>query len=337
VSAKPDDIRADYWSPAEDGAVRCALCPHCCVVRDGEAGRCGVRQNRGGQLVAATYGLLATAQMDPIEKKPLWHYYPGREILSVGTWGCNLRCRYCQNAHLSRGFGEGAARRPEDLLAAAAREPGNIGVAFTYNEPLIWFEYVRDAAKLLRGSGLRVVLVTNGFVNPEPLEELLPLVDAANVDLKSMEESFYRDLCDARLAPVLEALKLFHKHTHLEVTKLLVTGHGDPVADADAVARWIAEELSPDVPLHLSRYFPRHEWTSPETRESTLHEAVGRARAHLHFVYAGNTRAAEASATVCPDCGKTVVRREGYRVSVTGLAPGGLCSGCGRGLGFHGV
>lgn len=329
--------RADYWEPAEDGHVLCRLCPHGCRIAPSSCGRCGARQNVEGTLIAATYGVLSGAHLDPIEKKPLWHYYPGREILSVGSWGCNLACRYCQNCHLSQGQGRGAVVAPEALAEEAARTHGNLGVAFTYNEPLIGFEYVRDCARHLRWQGLKAVLVTNGFLSPEPLVELLPHIDAANVDLKSRDDAFYRDLCSGRLAPVLEALRLFHRHTHLEVTKLLVTGHGDPVDDAEQVARWIASELSPEVPLHLSRYFPRHEWTAPETSEHMLAEALERARPHLRYVYAGNTARREGSDTLCPGCGALLIRREGYQTRVTGLAPGGACAGCGRKVPVVGV
>ncbi len=328
--ARTEAHRAEYWEPAGEQSVLCRLCPHECRIAPGSAGRCGARRNEGGVLVAATYGVLAAAHDDPIEKKPLWHFHPGREILSVGSWGCNLRCCYCQNHHLSQEAGEGCLRAPGDLVALAARAPGNLGVAFTYNEPLIGFEYVRDCARLLRERGLRVVLVTNGFLNPEPLEELLPWVDAANVDLKSLDDGFYDALCSARLAPVLEGLRRFHRHTHLEVTKLLVTGHVDAVADAERVAEWIAAELSPEVPLHLSRYFPRYRWSAPETSEAMLHQALERAGRHLHYVYAGNTMRREGSDTSCPGCGSLLIRRDGYRVRVSGLEPGGVCATCAR-------
>jgi pyruvate formate lyase activating enzyme len=329
--------QAEYWEPAEEGFVLCRLCPHGCRIAPSSFGRCGARQNLGGVLIAATYGVLSASHVDPIEKKPLWHYYPGREILSVGSWGCNLACRYCQNYHLSRETGDGPIVTPEVLAEQASRVPGNLGVAFTYNEPLIGFEYVRDCARQLRMRGLKSVLVTNGFLNREPLVGLVPLIDAANVDLKSRDDSFYRDLCSGRLAPVLAALRLFHRHTHLEVTKLLVTGHGDPVDDAERVAETIASELSPDVPLHLSRYFPRHEWTAPETSEHMLAGALERASRHLRYAYAGNTMRREGSETRCPDCDRTLIRREGYRTRVVGLAPGGSCAGCGRKVPVLGV
>lgn len=320
---------AAYWSAESEGFVRCALCPQRCAIAPGRVGRCGARLNRDGRLVARGWGVVAAEHLDPIEKKPLWHFHPGRQILSLGGWGCNLGCRYCQNWSLSGGFVAGAVTEPEEVVAAARAIEGNLGVAFTYNEPLIHFEWVLACARLLRESGLRTVLVTNGFLEPEPLAELLPWVDAANVDLKSLDEGFYRRLCGGALAPVLASLPHFRRHTHLEVTKLLVTGHVDPVEDAAEVAAWIARELSPEVPLHLTRYFPQHDWSSPATEPEALREAVRRARESLRYVYAGNV-AGEDEDTRCLDCGHLLIERIGYRAHAVGVEPGGTCGGCGR-------
>lgn len=327
---------ARYAESLPDGRVRCLLCPHGCVIADGESGRCGARRNEGGALVASSYGLCLSAVMDPIEKKPLWHFHPGASVLSVGSWGCNLSCRYCQNHELSTARSGGRYISPEELCEAAAAERGNLGVAFTYNEPLIGFEWVYDCARLLRRRGLKVVLVTNGYLNPEPLRELLPLVDAANVDLKSFSDGFYRDLCGGRVEPVKEALKLFHAACHLEVTKLLVMGHEDPVSDAERIAAWIAETLDPDVPLHLSRYFPRHEWSAPATPQRVMEAAVAAAREHLRFVYAGNASVRGGDDTVCPSCGGTLVSRMGYHVRLRGVS-GGRCTACGAEVPLEGV
>lgn len=327
-----------FATPLGDGAVRCELCPHYCRLAPGEAGRCRVRRNEQGTLIATTYGVCATVSLDPVEKKPLYHFHPGGHILSVGTWGCNLRCRFCQNYSLSQTAGRGSYLAPQDLLSVAARERGSIGVSFTYNEPLIWYEYVLDCSRLLGAHGQKVALVTNGYVNLAPLEELLPYVDAANVDLKSLDDSFYRSLCEARLHPVLASLKHFHRATHLEVTKLLVMGHGDPVEDANLIAEWIARELSPDVPLHLSRYFPRYEWREPETPMSVLMEAHAAARTHLHYVFVGNAWVPGASDTYCPACGTVLIRRGGhYGAAVAHLGPGGTCGVCGRSVPVVGV
>lgn len=291
-------------------------------------GRCGVRGVRGGELRALTYGVFASMALDPIEKKPLYHFHPGRDILSIGGWGCNFSCKYCQNYEISQNVLEGRSLTPDDLLRAAKREPANLGVAFTYNEPLIWYEFLHDSARLLKDADMRVVLVTNGYIEPEPLEELLPFVDAANVDLKSLDDTFYRELCGGQLDPVLEALRRFGTECHLEVTKLLVTGHTDPVDDAVAVAQWLSQEVGRHVPLHLSRYFPQHQWQSPETPMEVLDAAHEGASEHLDFVYIGNARRPKASDTHCPGCGETVIERSALGARITGLTDADACASC---------
>jgi len=330
---------AQHWTGLDDDRVACELCPHQCRIAPEQVGKCGVRRNVGGALVADTYGLCASIAVDPVEKKPLYHFNPGRPILSVGGWGCNLACRFCQNYELSQStFREGRRLTPEELVAVAKGERGNLGVSFTYNEPLIQYEWVLDCAKLLSAEGLRTVLVTNGYVMPKPLEALLPYVDAANVDFKSFDDSFYRDMCGGRVEPVKVSLRLFHAATHLEVTKLLVIGHGDPVDDAGRIAEWVGTELSRDVPLHLSRYFPRYQWASPATSVSIIEGAARAAREHLSYVYVGNVSIPGGSDTMCPGCGGLVVERSGFLgVRRVGLTPAGACARCGLALPFKGA
>jgi len=334
-----DEHTALHWTEIEGGRVACELCPHQCRIAPEHVGKCGVRRNAADALVADTYGLCASVAVDPVEKKPLYHFHPGRDILSVGGWGCNLACRFCQNHELSQSaFREGRRLTPEQLVALAKSESGNLGVAFTYNEPLIAYEWVLDCAKLLRAEGLKTVLVTNGYIMPKPLETLLPYVDAANVDFKSFDDAFYRDVCGGRVEPVKVSLRLFHAATHLEVTKLLVTGHGDPVEDARLIAEWVGAELSRDAPFHLSRYFPQYEWTSPATPVSVMERAAAAAREHLAYVYVGNVSLPGGSDTMCPGCGRLVVQRSGfYAARRVGLRPDGTCAGCGLALPFRGA
>jgi pyruvate formate lyase activating enzyme len=315
---------AAYWAPDGD-AVRCGLCPHRCRIAKGKAGICGVRTNVGGTLFADTFGKIAAVAVDPIEKKPLFHFHPGARILSIGSIGCNFRCEFCQNHHLVSRQVPVEPVRIVDLLRTASRE-NSIGIAYTYNEPVLQFEFVLECAKAFRAEGRKNVLVTNGFVNPEPLAELLPFVDAMNIDLKSMDPAFYRKICGGELGPVLDTIRTAAKATHVELTTLLYTGHNDSEAQVRRVIDFIAE-TDREIPLHLSRYFPQHRATAAPTPPDRLEAAYRIARDRLPYVYVGNIHLPGAEDTVCPGCGATVVRREGYEVDASGLSGGG-CAAC---------
>ncbi len=315
---------AAHWRP-EGGAVRCGLCPHRCLIADGKRGICRVRENREGTLFALTYGRVSAVQLDPIEKKPLFHFHPGTEILSVGSIGCNFRCGFCQNWHLVLGQASlSPAGIPE--LVRAARESGSVGIAYTYNEPMIWFEFVMDCAREFRKAGMANVLVTNGYVSPEPLGELLPLVDAMNIDLKSMDPDFYRKVCEGNLAPVLNTIRAASRSVHVEITALLVTGENDSDDAIRKVVDFVAD-TDPEIPLHFSRYFPQHRFTSPPTSPARLEAAHRIGREKLSYVYVGNYHLAGSEDSRCPRCGATVVRRLGYRTSPIGLI-GNRCASC---------
>lgn len=315
--------------------VTCLLCPHHCHIEEGKTGICRVRKNIGGTLYALTYGKVSSLALDPVEKKPLYHFYPGREILSIGSVGCNFRCPFCQNWHISQtGVEEFLLRdvTPEVLLEIAKKE-GSIGISFTYNEPFIWWEFVYDVALHFRRAGLKNVLVTNGYVEREPLEELLPLIDAMNIDLKSIDRDFYRKYCKAQLSPVLATIETSWKAgVHIELTHLVVTGLNDTLEEIERLVDWIAA-LSPAIPLHISRYFPAYELSHPPTPLPFLEEAFAMARKKLSFVYLGNVWDERRSSTFCPSCGSVVVVRQGYNVRITGL-DGSRCRFCGIDLPF---
>jgi pyruvate formate lyase activating enzyme len=330
ASTSATDRVAAHWVPEGD-AVRCALCPHRCRISEGESGICGVRENRGKTLFAATYGRVAAVAVDPIEKKPLFHFHPGARILSIGSIGCNFRCEFCQNHHLVLRQAPVETVRIEDLLRAARRE-NSIGIAYTYNEPFIQFEFVLDCAKAFRAGGMKNVLVTNGFVNPAPLAELLPFVDAMNIDLKSMDPAFYRKICAGNLDPVLATIRTAAKATHVELTALLYTGHNDGEEHVRKLVDFIAE-TDREIPLHISRYFPMHRATSPPTPPDRLASAHRIARERLSYVYVGNIRLPGAEDTACPGCGAVVIRREGYRIDPRGLS-GDRCAACSARLRF---
>lgn len=330
ASTSATDRVAAHWNPDGD-AVRCGLCPHRCRIAEGAAGICGVRENRGGTLFAATYGKVAAVAVDPIEKKPLFHFHPGARILSAGSVGCNLRCEFCQNHHLALRRAPVETVRIEDLVLAARRER-SVGIAHTYNEPLVQFEFVLECAKAFRAAGMKNVLVTNGYVNPAPLAELLPFVDAMNIDLKSMDPAFYRKICGGDLAPVLATIRAAARATHVELTTLLYTGHNDAEGDVRKVVDFVAD-TDREIPLHISRYFPMHRATAPPTAPDRLATAYRIAREKLPYVYVGNVRLPGAEDTVCPGCSATVIRREGYRVDAAGLS-GDRCAACGALLRF---
>lgn len=274
-------------------AVACELCPHHCRLSEGGTGFCGARGNRGGEVVCLNYGQVTSLALDPIEKKPLYHFHPGSVILSLGSYGCNLRCPFCQNYEISQA-GEAQARTrsilPGELLALALQtreQYGSIGVAFTYNEPLVSYEYLRDCAQLLRAHGLAVVLVTNGQACAAPLSQLLPLVDAMNVDLKGFSQEFYTWL-QGNLVTTKQTIQMaVAAGVHVEVTTLVIPGRNDSPRAMSDEASWLAS-LSPDLPLHISRYFPRYHCDIPQTPRHTLAELQHIARRYLHYVYVGN-------------------------------------------------
>jgi pyruvate formate lyase activating enzyme len=332
ASTSATDKVAAHWVPEGD-AVRCGLCPHRCRIAEGKAGICGVRENRGGTLIAATYGMVASIAVDPIEKKPLFHFHPGARILSIGSIGCNFRCDFCQNWQLVLRQAPVEPVRIENLLRTA-RRANSVGIAYTYNEPLIQFEFVLECAKAFRAAGMKNVLVTNGYVCPEPLAELLPSVDAMNIDLKSMDPAFYRKICGGNLDPVLATIRAAARSTHVELTTLLYTGHNDADDQVRKVVDFVAE-TDREIPLHISRYFPQHRATAPPTPPDRVAAAHRIARERLPYVYVGNMHLPGAENTVCPECRATVIRREGYRVDARGLS-GNRCAACGARLRFVG-
>jgi pyruvate formate lyase activating enzyme len=309
-----------------EGKVRCTLCPTECILTEGKRGICVRRFNSGGQLVTDNYGEAVTLATDPIEKKPLYHFYPGRTIVSTGPNCCNLSCSFCQNWAISQEEAPTRYLSPEELVRIA-REEHSLGVAFTYSEPVIWYEYILDTAPLLHEIGLKVVLVTNGYINGDPLKELLPHVDAFNVDLKGMSERFYSHFCKGKLTPVLDAIRMIAQSpAHLEITNLVIPDENDSDADIGALVEFVAS-VSPNIPLHFSAYHPDYRMKNPRTPEATLVRAARIARRNLSYVYLGNIQAHEENNTYCPTCRYLLIERSGYRATIRGLN-GDRCAGC---------
>lgn len=313
----------------EGGRVECQLCPHGCMLREGLAGRCGVRVVEGGELRTANYAMVTSASIDPIEKKPLYHFMPGSGILSVGTFGCNMGCDFCQNWEISQARSGGQRLEPKELAALAERyRSRSVGVAYTYSEPSVWYEYVFDSAQLIKELGLKSVLVTNGFINPEPLAALLPYVDAMNIDLKAMDDGFYQRVCKARLRPVLDAIsQAVEAGCHVELTTLVVPGLNDSTEEMRRLAQWVAE-LSRSIPLHISRYFPDYRMDQAPTPIGILVSCAETAREHLDYVYIGNAALPEWRDTTCHACGAVLIERQGYAPPVVHLE-GQRCPKCG--------
>ncbi|MEJ2385020.1 MAG: AmmeMemoRadiSam system radical SAM enzyme [Xanthomonadales bacterium] len=324
-----------YWHLLDDGRLQCDLCPRFCRLRDGQRGLCFVRARQGERIVSTTYGRSSGFCIDPVEKKPLYHFLPGTPVLSFGTAGCNLTCKYCQNWDISkaRDFDRLQERAGPQAIARAARDSGSRSVAFTYNDPIVFLEYAVDTALACRELGIRTVAVTNGYICPEPRAEFFRRMDAVNVDLKAFDDAFYRRLCGGRLAPVLETLEYLAKETEtwLEITNLVIPGENDADDAFDRMTRWIAARLGADVPLHFSAFFPAWKLSDhPPTPVTTLRRARDIARMNgLRYVYTGNVRDETGATTWCPGCGAAVIRRDGYRLTDWALRPGGNCTSCG--------
>ena len=319
---------ASYWEKVQDTGVRCRLCPHNCRIADGKTGICNVRKNVGGTLYSEIYGKITSAAMDPIEKKPLYHFHPGSAILSIGTKGCTFKCSYCQNYEISQGDPHLEDLSPDEAVQLAL-EKKSVGIAYTYNEPLMWFEYVRDTSEIAREKGLKNVLVTNGFINQEPLEEMLPLIDAMNIDIKSIKQDFYRKLCKGELGPVLETAKRARRQTHVEITNLIIPGYNDSAQEVEELAVWIAKNLGKDTPVHLSAYFPRHLLQAKPTGAEILSRAEEIFCKHVLFVYLGNICLDQGSNTFCPSCKTLLISRRGYSTRIEHLK-GRQCGECGQ-------
>lgn len=319
-------MEASFYRKLDNGRVQCELCPNFCLIAEGGKGVCRVRSNRAGTLQADSYGKAVSLSVDPIEKKPLFHFHPARRILSTGPNGCNFTCGFCQNSEISQHVSPTISISPEQL-ARIASEDGSIGVAYTYTEPFIWFEFIRDAGALIHERGLVNVLVTNGYVNEKPLMELLHVVDAMNVDVKSMRPEFYSHVCGGKLESVTRTVEIAACSCHVEVTNLIIPGYNDTERDFDLLIDWM-QAVNPSTPLHFSRYFPRYRFTAPETPDETLFRAYNKAREKLRYVYMGNVPFPDVSDTFCPSCGNRIISRFHYSVKINGIRDG-VCSQCG--------
>jgi len=318
---------AAYAEKLDGNKVVCHLCPAECKLTEGKVGICGCRFNRNGELLVDNYGELVTLAIDPIEKKPLYHFYPRTDILSTGPNGCNLGCIHCQNWTISQKKTKTMFVTPEQLVEAA-KQHKSMGVAFTYTEPIIWYEYIMDVAPLLRRAGLKTVLVSNGYINPAPLEDLLGVMDAINVDLKGIRSEFYKKICKGKVEPVLHTIgRVAESGVHLEVTNLIIPSLNDSDKDLTDLVNFVAS-VSDMIPLHFSAYRPDYKLSIEATPIDTMLRAQEIARQRLKYVYLGNISVDGCSDTFCPNCGRLLIQRSGYHTSVVGLNQG-RCVTCG--------
>lgn len=302
---------AMFYEKIGGDIVQCSLCPHNCRISPDRVGICRVRKNINGSLYTTNYGRISSWAMDPIEKKPLYHFYPGSRIFSIGSLGCNFRCKFCQNWQIAQLADIPIELMPpRELVDIAKTQKGNIGIAYTYNEPTIWYEYVLECAKMAKEAGLKNVLITNGFIEKEPLEEILPYIDAMNIDVKAFREDFYKEMTSGRLAPVKQTVEKAQKRCLVEVTTLIIPGMNDKTEDIVALAKWLSH-LRKDIPLHLTRYFPNYKLDIPPTPVETVKQARNIALEYLDFVYTGNIASGNGNNTYCPECGSIAIRRFG--------------------------
>jgi len=335
MSVAESEYPARWWHELEDGRIQCDLCPRDCKLHEGQRGACFVRAMRDGKLVLTTYGRSSGFCIDPIEKKPLYNFYPGSSVLSFGTAGCNLACKFCQNWDISK------SRQMDTLMdaasplaiAAAASTHGSRSVAFTYNDPVIFAEYAMDTADACHAQGIQTVAVTAGYIHAAPRREFFAKMDAANIDLKGFTEDFYFKLCVGHLNDVLDTLAYVHHETNcwLEITTLLIPGRNDSIQEVTELSKWVARELGPDVPLHFSAFHPDY-----KLRDVTATPPATLARARkigleqgLHYVYTGNVHDRDGDTTRCQGCGTAVVERDWYEILSYAITNDGRCEHCG--------
>lgn len=318
----------DKLYSTENDVIQCLLCPNNCkFTRDKQFGACNIRRRLKGEIVNPFSGILSSESIDPIEKKPLYHFYPGSNIFSVGFFGCTLKCKFCQNYSISQNqpFPGTTKIKPEDIVYFLTEK--NLGsIAFTYSEPTLYYEWVLATAKLCRKNNIKTVLVTNGYLNPEPAKELLAYIDAANIDLKAYTNEFYKKLCQGKLEPVKKFIEIAYiTGVHIEVTTLVITGENDSIEENKNIVDYIAN-ISRDIPYHISRYHPCYKFNAPATSESTIKTWVKNAREKLYYVYGGNV--AFDNDTFCKNCKEQLVSRSFYNTSILSLDENGKCKKC---------
>ncbi len=341
--SKADALKADlslkeamFYSPLDNGSVQCGLCPRRCVLKESQRGLCRVRVNYGGKLYSLVYGKPVSIHIDPVEKKPLYHFLPGSMSFSLATAGCNLSCMFCQNWEISQSYPENTRHfnvPPEEIVSNALKE-GCESIAFTYTEPTVFYEYMLDTAKLAKQKGLKTVWITCGFIEEEPLRELCGYLDAANVDLKGFSENFYSEYTNSSLRPVLKTFKILkEENVHTELTNLIIPGVNDSEKLINDMCSWIVANIGTEMPVHFSRFYPHYQLRNrPPTPVKTLLEAKKIAESKgIKYVYIGNVAGEDLSDTYCPNCKRILIKRLGYYIEINNIKDG-KCKYCGTGI-----
>ncbi len=301
-----------YYKRLPNQKVQCELCPHYCVILPDDRGLCRGRKNIDGKLYAINYGKTVSLNSDPVEKKPLYHFLPGSNVISLGPNSCNFSCDFCQNYTISQFDAPTYEITPQDIVSLCRNNSVEL-VAFTYTEPITWYEFVLEASRLLKSQNIKTIMVSNGFINQEPLKELLKVIDAVNVDFKSIDENFYQSLCKGHVNPVLESIQTFNEHCHVEITNLLIPGKNDSDHHIRELAKMIAS-INREIPLHFSKYFPHYKMTTNPTPDATLYHAKEIASEYIDYIYLGNILTT--NDTHCPNCDKLLIKRN-YRAATT--------------------
>ncbi len=305
---------AMYYKKLDKNTIKCVLCPHECVLQEGNIGICKARVNKNGRLHSLNYSKIASYNIDPIEKKPLYHFYPGKKIFSIGSFGCNLKCSFCQNYSIVHNRPKTIDITSEEVVDVVDKRDESIGIAYTYNEPSVWYEFVYETAIKIQQKGKKNVLVTNGYINPKPLKKLLPYIHAMNIDLKSFTQDFYSKICKGSLDEVLNTIKIANRYCHIEVSTLLIEGLNNDYDEIEELAKWIAS-VDKQIPLHLNRYFPAYKMKLPPTNVKKIIKNKEIAQKHLDYVYIGNVAGVDKN-TYCPECKSLIIdRNNNYKIN----------------------
>ncbi|HCT30983.1 MAG TPA: AmmeMemoRadiSam system radical SAM enzyme [Bacteroidales bacterium] len=327
-------MESKFYIKLDNKTVECQLCPHSCKIKNERLGICNTRINRNGVLESLNWGVIASSALDPIEKKPLYHFHPGKMIYSIGGFGCNLTCLFCQNFEISQHVPHNVDKlrivTPSEIVQKTKFHSNSIGVAYTYNEPTIWFEYMLETAEKIKNEGLVNVMVSNGFINPEPLKSLLNYIDAFNIDLKAFSSDFYEKIAKGRIEPILNTLKMIRNSgKHLELSFLVIPNLNDSVEEATQMFQWIAKELGEHTVLHINAYHPAYLLNNQATKLETLKNLYNLAKEKLAHVYIGNSTNADfGQNTICPKCQSILIKRNGFNTSTIGLNAQGKCTEC---------
>ena len=319
---------AKFYHLEDDESLKCDLCPHNCRISDSKTGICQVRKNINGKLYSLNYGKVSSLGIDPVEKKPLYHFHPQTKVLSIGSWGCNMSCEFCQNWQISQQKPQLKEFKPAEIVQTALDKKINL-LAYTYSEPTVFYEYMFETAKIASKKGLKNIMVSNGFITEKPLKELVPYLDAANIDLKAFNNNFYHKHCNGGLEAVKKTIKMLAEEIHLEVTTLIVTDLNDNLNELKELFQWLAK-INNEIPLHLSRYHPAHKLNNPATDLDLMKKAYHEAKKYLNHVYLGNTIIENTADTFCSNCGNKLINRKAYNVENS--LENNRCSNCGEKL-----